>query len=216
MTNKYLEKSWTAEDLDLAKFITKSREWPELIGEAGEMERATVKRYKVEKKFEWERPRLRLYWDIYNNFKHWLFYKQTNTKFWCELEDLSDALMMYLKENSRYGKPDKEDCKKIDAVIAELDRNLPEMYSNGPEAWIPEAEKVRKAAQHEFLNGAAKNAFLSGLLTLSDVAELYKFEFLERTCSDDWFVGWSMAAAIEMFWTIQDNKKNGRWEGKEE
>ena len=214
MTNKYLDNKWTEEDLELARFISRSRNWPELTGEKQEVDCATVKRYGFEDKLEWERPLLRLYGDIYINFEHWLFFgEQANTKFWCNLKSIEDALMAYLKETSVHGNPSEEDIKKFDAVMSELKKNsdLPEMWVRGPEAWIPQAEKIRKEAQIDF-EAVAKKAFLDGIITLEEVKEIHHWEFFENTCSDEWFLGWSMAGAIVTLHQIQENKRTGKWE----
>ena len=217
MTNE-LRKKWTEEDLELARFISRSRKWPELTGEEQKVNYAILKRFGFEDKLEWERPRLRLYGDIYVKFEPWLF-KQANLSFWCELEDLGDALMTYFKETSTNDKPSEEDCKKFDDVMAELKQigDLPEMtYCFGHRGLYDGVETIRKDAQTAFFSGVAKKAFLDGIITLEEVKEIYKFEFLERDDAADWVYGWSMAGAIVTLRQIQENKKNGLWEGDEE
>lgn len=207
MTNN---KNWK-EDLDVARYVTKSREWPELIGEAEEIDYATVKRYKVEKDFEWERPLLRLYGDIYNNFKHWLF-KQANTKFWYNLSSIEDAYKMYMKETKIYDEPSEEDLKKFDDLMDELKvQELPTLTNNGRRNSMEIAEKIRKDAQRLFFDGEAKEIFCAGLIDLEGLKDLYEFEFMELPYTRNWTSGWCIYAAIVSHRQREEHKKNGTW-----
>ncbi|MBS6790946.1 hypothetical protein [Megasphaera sp.] len=214
-----MTRHYTEEEIRRARLVADINNFPELMGAEEDIDCVMVIRVRVWRELDKDYPKLKLYGPSHGEFYEWLINSDQakTTQFWINLKEKSikEIYRKYLAEQHKYTRPSEDDLKKFDALMETLKvKELSALTNNERPNSMDRAEKNRKDAQGIFFEGAAKEAFDSGIVNLEGLKDLYEFEFLEMSYTRNWSEEWCIDAAIESLRRRQEHKKNGTWEGK--